>query len=343
MVTQQKKFRALLFAGVSVIALAVATPEVGASDLPPPPPIVTKAKAQVCKPITTMFIEGAAFRSAGDKLFLPGSSFITGFFDFGEGFESFPGVSGLGSKPRWGWEAAGGIDYQFACSPWHVSVDFRYGQAKSKTKNASLYLSYPFYDYASGQLKHKEQHWAADFMVGRDVGLGSGKSQLKVGVRVADLRAKTTANGSISYYYNYAYGYVTAAGSLRQTSKFLGVGPRIALEGSIPFVQQGPLAIDYSVGAAALWGERKLSLNAAATTFCCGSFAASFSSNKDGVIPNVDASLALAYSMTPNSKISVGYRFDGYWDVLRTFNKNGSIVNADRFFHGPFVRVTGTF
>lgn len=318
-----------MFAGVSVIALAVATPEVGAADMPAAPPIIAKAKPRVCAPITTMYIEGAAFQSSGDRLFTPTS-------EFGEGFE----IPGIGIKPKWGWEAAAGIDYQFACSPWHVSIDVRYGEAKRK-RSGSFYnetVSGLFISSGVGRIRHKETHWAADFMVGRDIGIGTGKSQLKVGLRVANLEAKTRAFGSI-YYSAASY----ASANVRQTSKFLGFGPRVALEGSIPFVQKGPLAIDYSVGAAALWGERKLKMRAFVSSFCCGTDVINFSSNKDGVIPNVDASVALAYLISPNAKLSVGYRFDGYWNVFKTFNSSGGVVNADRFFHGPFARLTGEF
>jgi hypothetical protein len=381
MATNQTKFRTALYAGVSVLALAVAAPEVVAADLPAAP-IYTKARPQACSPIVTMFLEGGAFRSAGDKLYTPGSRDIASQFGVGEGFENnlaslFDQVPGLGSRPRMGWEAAGGIDYQFACSPWHVSTNLRYGQARSKTKNA-FYGPYSTSELptgggnyrsthisGSGQLGHKEDHLVADFMVGRDVGLGSGKSQLKVGVRVANLRAKTTASGNFHFdqfttTFSFAFhsaSMIDAFGQLSQTSKFLGVGPRIALEGSVPFVQQGPWAIDYAVGAAALWGDRKLNLTASGAdngfTQCCGagstpsffshSGSASFSANKNGVIPNVDASLALAYAVTEHFKIAVGYRIDAYWNALRTFDKNGNIANADRIYAGPFVRATGSF
>jgi hypothetical protein len=63
---------------------------------------------------------------------------------------------------------------------------------------------------------------------------------------------------------------------------------------------------------------------------------------------NADVSAALSYTFTPRAKLSAGMRFDGYWGALRTLNTNftGSTIglhNEDRFFWGPFLRLTGAF
>ena len=63
---------------------------------------------------------------------------------------------------------------------------------------------------------------------------------------------------------------------------------------------------------------------------------------------NADASLALSYVLTPRAKLSAGIRFDGYWNALRTLDSHftGDSValhNEDRFYWGPFRRLTGAF
>ena len=63
---------------------------------------------------------------------------------------------------------------------------------------------------------------------------------------------------------------------------------------------------------------------------------------------NADASVALSYTFTPRAKLSAGMRFDGYWAALRTLNTHFTgdsigLHNEDRFFWGPFLRLTGQF
>jgi hypothetical protein len=39
----------------------------------------------------------------------------------------------------------------------------------------------------------------------------------------------------------------------------------------------------------------------------------------------------------------VGYRFDGYFRALKTLNSAGNVVDVDRFYNGPMVRLTSKF
>lgn len=307
----KRNMRTLLLAGVSVVALAVATPEVRATDIPrPPPAVVAKAPPAVLLPTWTTYIEGAGFWTSGDPPF---------------------GASQL--RPKFGWEVAAGIDYRFAASPWHISMDFRYGRGGKRRVSGPFTVSVPGYGTYTGTatVRHKEHHWVTDFAVGRDLGIGAGQHQAKLGVRVAELKGKTNAAGTFTV----SSSTYTFAASFR--SKFLGVGPRIGLNGSFPL--QGPWSLDYAGGVAVLYGEREFHISASVPGFGSGSA----SSDKNGWIFNADVWAGLSYAFTPNFKLTGGYRFDGYWNALRMFDSNLNVVNNDRFFHGPFVRATSRF
>lgn len=307
--------RGVLLAGVSALALAVASPEGRAADQPRPP-MYTKAPVTVDPP-WTWWIEGAAFWTGGDSVpFLPFPSPLATFM------------------PRPGWEAAIGFDYRFDPA-WHVSADFRYGAAGKKIQPfAGTAAAVPTLGggigtfIGAGTATEKEHHWVADFMVGRDIGLGGGKAQVKFGLRIAEIYAKTVGRGV------FTSGVITAATSITQRSKFLGLGPRAAIEGSNPLL--GPWTFDYGAGIAALFGNSKLDMTDS-TGFIL------VASHKDVTVFNLDASAGLSYWMSPTFKVTAGYRFDGYWNSLRTFGTGGTIVDDDRYYHGPFLRLTGKF
>ena len=58
---------------------------------------------------------------------------------------------------------------------------------------------------------------------------------------------------------------------------------------------------------------------------------------------NADFSLALGDPITPASHVSVGFRFDGYWDAIKTVNSAGALANQDRLYYGPFLRLSTNF
>ena len=313
--------RTFLLAGASALALMVASPEQAHSaDVPArmiakAPPVVAPA------PQWEWFIEGAGFSTRGEPV-----------------WTEVPFFQARSFKPRFGWEAAAGFDYRFANSPWHVSAQIRYGAAKSANRR--------FLDFDPGCVinctteastaRHKEQHWAADFMVGRDLAMAHGQHQVKVGVRVAELDATTSASGESDGSIGFASRRFT------QRSEFHGVGPRVALEGNVPL--GGAWSFDYGLGAAVLFGDRDLALNGSGVSPIGGPFTNSIRSPvKDGKVYNLDAMGGLSYQFTPNFKFIAGYRFDGYWNALHTWNSDFEFVNADRFFHGPFVRATARY
>ena len=115
----------------------------------------------------------------------------------------------------------------------------------------------------------KESHWQADFGMGYDY--IPRLMQINFGVRVADVRATTTATTNASatttriFQLNAADPLAlvdtdilvaTASDVTSVRRSFFGVGPRVGLEGSVPL--SGQLAFDYSGNAAVLFGNSKI-------------------------------------------------------------------------------------
>src|SRR5664280_387654 len=308
--------RAALLVSASVMSLAAASPEVRAADLPARP-MYTKAAPIEPTPLWTWYLEGGAFNTSGGTLF------------------------GLAeTKARPGWEGAVGLDYRIAATPWHISAQFRYGKSRERNSAVSGYFTAPGIGYGygatvNGNLNHKESHAVADFAVGHDIGIGTGQAQLKFGVRVVDLSAKSTLTGTL--YVPTIEGSNSGPGVISFESRFVGAGPRGSIEGSQPIA--GAWAIDYMGGVAYLYGTRSLNVTASAPGLGSGAFGIS---DVTGIF-NADASLGMSYGFSRTAKLTAGYRYDGYWGAMKMFDSNLNVVNNDRAYYGPFLRFTGAF
>ncbi|MGP0095208.1 MAG: Lpg1974 family pore-forming outer membrane protein [Xanthobacteraceae bacterium] len=283
-----------------------------------------------------------------------------GRFDTGGGSMYFGDPVNAG-KPGWGGEGAAGFDVQLGPMPWHVSGDFRYGSSKRNSgpfaangqfavpSNTPTFHSFPGVRTANvganGTFTQTEQHWLADFAVGRDVGLGLGQTQVKAGLRIAEISARTDGSANFVaptsfsngvFACNCFRGAAPGAFSFEQQSRFVGVGPRLGVDGSVPL--GAGWAIDYLSGAAVLYGARSFDVNTSGTASPFGFNNFGFSDNP--LVFNLDAQAGLSYSFTQNLKLSASYRFDGYWGALKTIDPNGSLSNENRFYSGPMVRLT---
>jgi hypothetical protein len=282
--------------------------------------------------LLTVWAEGGSFRTGGGSFNVP----------------TLPGVTApfTAFDPRGGLTGAVGFDYRWANQPWHFVFDFRFGKSKTTTSSSSSFQTFGLISSVlqtsttSSTGIHRESHSVADFMVGRDMGFGTNKVQLQAGIRVADLRtaAQVLQQGQTTFY-SISLGSVTTAqsssGSWR--SRFFGVGPRVAVTGSIPIV--GFWTFDYGGGVAGLFGDRLFDF--AVTNTGGPNFAANFKSSV--VVFNADASIALSYLLSPNFKVSSGVRADYYNSALTTYNVGtGALQNISRTFWGPFIRLTGT-
>jgi hypothetical protein len=317
--------RIALLAGASVVALAAAAPSAGAADLNKPTLTKAPPPTPVAKDTWTWWIEGGAFNTAGDDI--------------------NKGISAVAFKPQWGPEGAIGFDWR-PFAPMHVVGQFRYGSAsRSKPLNFTAASGGGTVVTTTGSQSLREDRWLIDFGIGRDFGLGNTHAMWTLGIRVADLRAKLTSNGSFHATTFTATGggasvptVFTGAFSAVEKSTFVGAGPRFGVQGDIPL--GGPWSIDWLAGAAVLFGERSLQITATA-----GGVPFAANASDSPAVFNVDAQAGLSYWFSPTMKVTASYRFDGYFKALKTLNANNASLtsNIDRFYNGPMLRLTTTF
>jgi hypothetical protein len=338
--------RHALFAGISVAALMLASPAARAADLPTKAPIFAPRLA--IQDRWVWWGEGGAIK-AGDPAFGP-FPFLT---------------TPVGIQPGIGWEAAVGFDFVPAnFSPYHISGQFRYGESQRKNKVFPANVAIPSppgfhfgtrttsaFASGTGTAEIKDQHWLIDFAVGRDYQLGSGQVQAKIGIRIADIKVKITGSGTVSGSDTPPPGFgspITGIFAFIQRSRFLGVGPRVGVDGSVPL--NGGWTFDYVGGVAVLFGDRKLDSTSTMTLVLnpgggqqVGTVNTAFSDSSFGAVFNLDAQAGFSYWFTRNFKMTASFRFDGYWNALRTVNTDGAIVNENRFYYGPMLRATLVF
>jgi hypothetical protein len=280
-------------------------------------------------------------------------------------FGPFPFLSApVGITPKVGWEAAFGFDFAAAMfSPYHISGQFRYGQSRRTGKSFPANIAIPsppgfafatrttsVFASGAGTAEIKDTHWLVDFAVGREFKLGTGQVQAKIGVRVADIRLKITGSGTVSGT-DSPFGFgspITGIFSFIQRSRFLGVGPRVGVDGSVPLI--GGWTFDYIGGVAVLFGDRTFDSSSTLNLVLnpgpgqtTGSVSTTSSSSDFGAVFNLDAQAGFSYWFTRNFKMTATYRFDGYWNAVRTVNLAGNIVNENRFYYGPMLRATLAF
>ena len=262
----------------------------------------------------------------------------------------------LDLTPKVGWEAATGFDYLIAGSPWHVSGQLRYGQ--SGQASAQI-LSSGRLDLGRGRVitasdtfdaTYQESRWLADIAIGRDVfGTGPGALQVKGGLRLLDFETRATnsdllrQNASIVDVGNVVFTNVDAAqandGANRNS--FLGAGPRVGVEGSIPFA--GRWSLDYLSDVAVLFGVQRNVVNSrsqsSASVPVLAQPGTSFtvSTERNTALFNADLQFGLSYWINENVKLGGSYRVDAL------INTQDTTFTPNRFTHGPRLTVTGQF
>src|ERR1700682_6457652 len=317
-----------MFAVTALLALAGIDGSASAADLPVKSPLFAKAPIANWPDQWTFWVEGGAVKTDGDPIYF-------------EADQPIP--------QKWGFDVAAGVDYRFAGSPWHVSGQIRYG----RTRESGNYVVPDESDEGTplvggpGTFTHRESRLVGDIALGRDINIGLGQTQMKFGLRAVDLKATSLTSSNVGQACNEDTCDVASV-SIDQRSRFVGAGPRVAIEGSMPFA--GSWAFDYGLGVAALFGRRSLNFTET-TVFGGGNVGVTdVESLVDhqrfflSTIANLDASAGLSYWFTPNAKLTAGYRFDGYWNAFRTFDSTADVtVSANRFYSGPFARFTMKF
>lgn len=278
------------------------------------------------------WIEGGAIWSGGDPVFsnYAGNN-VTGVFDL---------------TPKVGWETAIGFDHRFAGSPWHIGGQFRYGEGGATNSTRTIGI-------AGGGLTgtetfgatYKETHWLADLALGHDIaGRGPDALQLKAGLRMAEFIARSSDS-------NVQAGTgpgvsITLANFNDARASFLGAGPLIGLEGSVPFA--GKWSIDYNGDVALLMG-RLQSQNTARTLSIVGPPPAvidQVGTGNDGLFAGMlsaDIQVGVSYWLTQNLKLGASYRLDAFVNVFNETGSSNAGFTPDRYTHGPRVTLTGQF
>ena len=309
-------------------------------------PIYAKAVAPVERGQLRVWGEGGAIWSGGDP--------IDSFYSRSVGLATVPEFFSL--TPKLGWEAATGFDYRFAGSPWHVSGQLRYGEARA---SASALIVQNFivpevgtaFNSDSPRADQRETHWLADMALGRDViGSGPDAMQFKFGVRVAELRSVINATNPR---FDSVAGITSSdVENAPQDNRFLGAGPRIGLDGSVPM--GSGWTFDYLGDVAALFGTQKFQRVTSIDNFVTkvpsgaplGIPLVLDAVEKFGTVFNSGIQLGISYWVSQNMKISASYRLDAYFNVFYTLDaKNDAtrLQRIDRYTHGPRLAVTAQF
>jgi hypothetical protein len=315
-----------LLAGISGLALQLAAPSAFATDM------ALKVKAPPAPPPTpavwTWWLEGGAAGMGGGDPFIPNFN--------NPAFEVMP--------KRWGGQGAIGTDYKFAGSQWHVSADFRYTANRSNTTNNSetvfFFVPTPLAVTGANSASRKEHNWEADFMVGHDLGIGTN-TQVKVGLRVADIWGQTTG---VASWIQPVVSPPTQISNYQQTDKWLGFGPRAAIEGSVPL--QAGWTFDYNAGVAGLWGKTTgtqavtQSLVGPGVLLTCADCPTNITTSNSAGVFNADVQAGFAYAFSQNPKLSLNYRFEYFDHVLATYNAAGNGIRVNRYYQGPTLKLT---
>jgi hypothetical protein len=311
-----------------------------------------KARPMAGPALFRAWVEGGAILSGGDPNYSNYST--TGQFDL---------------TPKIGWESAVGFDYRFAASAWHVSGQFRYGESgkasglASSTITGSLGAGTETFTETFGAA-YKETRWLADLAIGRDI-TGSGPSalQLKGGVRVAefvtqystsdvqDIAASGVAPIVVPGFPTVTSFSATLSYPNDTRASFLGAGPLIGIEGSVPFA--GKWSFDYTGDVALLFGRQEAVSNSRTLVSFTPSYIASslgytnsLSTSTSRLFAGVlsaDIQVGVSYWLTQNLKLGASYRLDALINVFNESGSSSASLTPDRYTHGPRVTLTGQF
>ena len=319
-----------------------------AADYPTGMPVKAWPSEPPAKGQFDFFVEGGGFQTGGEPALT--------FFRTASTTQAVQGSFDL--KPRIGWDAAAGFDYQFAGSSWHVSAQARLGEAKrsdSASSSAGPTLLATIFGLGFVTISeptaatNREAHWLADFAVGHDLHIGADAMQVKLGVRAAELTSKIgqVTNAAITFT-PLSFGppepsvFVFGNTTIEQDTSFRGAGPRIGVDGTIPL--GSGWEFDYLAGGALLFGTRRFDMTRMETSatggvvLCVGGCATH--NHIGATVPNVDVQAGFAYWITPNFRLTASYRLDAYFGALAALDVQGNQTIADRYFHGP--RIAGT-
>ena len=281
----------------------------------------------------------------------------------------------LEKPPLYSIEEDGKVSFQPRGSDWFLSASIRYGRSKSnKYLHQQTNITVPLATettgiarrYAQTKTNYSEAHAIADFMAGKDVGLGmlgmKGDSTLNVGLRFAQFRSRSSISINADPDYmnrirtsglagaKYRHNFSAQA---QNAHNFTGIGPAIAWDASATVVgdsQIEKISVDWGLNGALLFGRQKMQGHHQATGhFQSGisfppfglfpmtthyTHAGNPSRSRSVVVPNVSGFAGVSFRLA-DAKVSFGYRgdffigaIDGGLDTAKSYNRG---------FYGPFA------
>lgn len=159
---------------------------------------------------------------------------------------------------------------------------------------------------------------AGDFDIGRTFKTDLFQARVFAGARAMHAHAKSSYSASY-------LGYV--GGSINQSSRFLGVGPRAGAD--VRFGQE--LGLVASVSAAALYGQQQQKTSIGINYFSYN-LGGSLSHTKYDWVTDVAASLAASWKPSEKTELSAGYRAEKLFSINTPQGK-------DLMSHGPFLKL----
>lgn len=307
-------------------------------------------------------------------------------------FETVSPVS-LEKTLAYAYGAEGALSYRPEGTDWVISGSVRFGRAHSHkmyhqqtaaqysnykypafhalypSQSFPRYIDLPRHKFTDTNARNSENHIIADFMAGKDVGLGmfghDSSSSFGIGLRFAQFNSKSEARireNPDEYWptgknpFKYPSHHHSNYASFHAERSFNGVGPALSWNASAPIagnLQDGELAIDWGLNAAVLFGKQKAKIhNYTKTAYYYRSIAHIYFNtqvtsktnnppdrvrSRSVTVPNFGGFAGLSYRIQ-NFRVSLGYRadffvgaIDGGWD------KSHDIT---RSFNGPFASVS---
>jgi outer membrane receptor protein involved in Fe transport len=225
-----------------------------------------------------------------------------------------------------------------------------------------------------------EEHLIADFSAGVDVGLGGlDRSRFSGGLRYARLESTTNAelygipewNIPAGFYYfgtNVTHNLVNVTAAARR--QFDGFGPQISWDAAKALIHLGDsssLDVEWSLGAAVLFGDQEASIATTARTryystdptsygfYLTGSTTVgnlispyqttieppeNLARSSSATVPTANGSLGLSYEAGAFS-VGAGYRWERYFDAI-----DGGYAeheSVDRTIDGPYFKLSVGF
>jgi iron complex outermembrane receptor protein len=282
------------------------------------------------------------------------------------------------------WETK--VSFEPDGSDWVFAAAIRYGRSASnrhvhqqtkpvpvpetfegmKTFNGEPLQNTPATHYVDTQTSSSESHLIADFMAGKDVGLGmfgrTGSSVVSGGVRMASFTSNSSAkffsdpDAAVVAHPKYIFKH-QYSGSSDAKRSFRGIGPAISWNASTPIggnEQNGEITVDWGSNAAVLFGRQTAGgrHTTGAYYYCIpGIFTpanchvtkshyqhtVAVNRSRLVAVPNVGALFGISFKYQ-NAKVSFGYRADEFFGVM-----DGGIdayKAYDRGFFGPFANVS---